>query len=56
MEPTPIGIENDGCGQVRAGSAGRALLDGECGVVLSREGADLLGSDTGEEREGEQSS
>ena len=43
VEPTPVGVEHDGALLGLAVVLGRALRDGDAGVVLRRQRADLLG-------------
>lgn len=54
VRPSPVGVEDDGAGDVGAGASGGALLPGEGRVGLGLGGADLLGAGGG--REGEEGS
>ena len=56
VEPAPVGVEHDGALLGLAVAAGRALLDGQAGVILGRERADLLAVCGRDEGEGEESS
>lgn len=54
MEPAPVGVEHDGVLLGLAVVRARALLHGEAGVALCREGADLLTVDGRKQREREE--
>ena len=54
VDPAPVGVEHDGALLGLAVATGRALLDGDAGVVLRGEGANLLTVGGREEGESEE--
>ena len=51
VQPTPVGIENDGRRQGATSTTSRALLDGKCRMYFCRRCTDLLSAYNSEEDE-----
>ena len=54
MQPAPVGVERDLTRDGGGNAGSRVLLERERGVDLSELRANLLGTHSGEEREGEE--